>query len=148
MTNVNGMQFLAAQTQNPPTTTTEEPPLPTIAHVLLAGGAQTSNIANPASSSIPSETPQPINLSETSRNIVIFFFKTDFRAWISTICCVSLFCAWKFGLPLHGVWFLLVSSTWLAQITRNAFQRTRRVVSRKTVFWSSVIRLFNPLCEL
>jgi hypothetical protein len=59
----------------------------------------------------------------------------------------SILCMSTLGVPLFGVWFLLVSSTWCAQITRNIYQRTRRAVRHDTVIVSSIVRLFSPLCK-
>jgi len=135
LTYLNGVQMMLAQAQN------ASPPAP-------VNGATSSVPPSPANGvsltgaivTIPSRNPSLRLVSE-------YLFRNDFRAWLVVVGTFSILCMLLFGLPLYGIWFIIISSTWSAQIIRNVYQRTRRVVRHDTVIFSSILRLFTPLCR-
>lgn len=144
------MMLAQAQTQPPPSpaaaTATAPAPAPTLVD---SSQVQPTNTPIPAETAAPGTTgsppvrPQPVSLRQASG----YLFGNDFRAWLVVVGALSITCMILFGLPIYGVWFLLISSTWAAQVLRNVYQRTRRVVRHDTVILSSIFRLFTPLCE-
>jgi len=106
--------------------------------------------AAPASRSNRPVSAQPIHPQSASRvafTIVRWIFSNDFRAWFAVMGIVSTLCMVFFDLPIYGAWFILISSTWSAQVLRNVYQKTRRVLRHDTIIFSSIIRLFMPLCK-
>jgi hypothetical protein len=133
--------------------------------------AQAQNQASPAApaNAVPAPAPAPspneapptqATVPTAARNATVpnrrntalqpvseYLLGNDFRAWLVVVGIFSILCMIAFHLPLYGTWFILISSTWSAQVARNVYQRTRRVVRHDTVILSSILRLFTPLCE-
>ncbi|PVG04702.1 hypothetical protein CPB86DRAFT_777980 [Serendipita vermifera] len=143
LTYLNGVQMLLnqAQTQN-------QPPQPTTAVVASSSPAETraNNHSTPESTSLGQETPagsrNPVSIASS---VARYLTADDFRVWLTTVAVFSVVCLIFFRLPVYGIWFILVSSTWSAQVTRNIYQQTRRVLQHHTILISSVVRLFTPL---
>ncbi|KIM22842.1 hypothetical protein M408DRAFT_332712 [Serendipita vermifera MAFF 305830] len=149
LTFLNGVQMMLAQAQAQaqapapaptPTPTRPETPLDPTQSQLESTPVQRETTA-PSTARNPSVQPPPISL----RQVFTYLVANDFRAWLLVVGVVSITCMTLFNLPIYGAWFLLISSTWAAQILRNIYQRTRRVVRHDTVILSSVFRLFTPL---
>jgi hypothetical protein len=144
LTYLNGVQMMLAQAQNP------SPPAATPVNAVPASAPVLStNEAPPTEAAVPNavETTGPNARGPTRQPISEYLLGNDFRAWLVVVGSFSILCMLLFSLPLYGVWFILISSAWSAQIIRNVYQRTRRVVRHDTVILSSILRLFTPLCE-
>ncbi|KAG8830865.1 hypothetical protein FRC18_007477 [Serendipita sp. 400] len=147
ITYLNSVQLLL----HPPNPTPTPPTAPTAA--LQTQNQPTSTpVASHLVQNVPVSSPRTIKLSLSKQEIqafsikvINFLYANDFRAWGSTVALLSFFSFAFLGVPVYGVWFLIIASTWLGQITRNIFQRSRRVLRHDTVILSSIFRLFMPM---
>jgi hypothetical protein len=144
LTYLNGVQMMLAQAQNP-----SPPTVAPISAVPATTPVSSTNEAPPteAAASNATETTVPNATGPTLRPVSDYLLGNDFRVWLVVVGIFSIICMVLFNLPLYGAWFILISSAWSAQIIRNVYQRTRRVVRHDTVVLSSILRLFTPLCE-
>jgi hypothetical protein len=126
------------------------PTTPIVAPEQLAVPDPLVQATGPASRSnrpVPAQRIHPQSASRVVFTVVRWLFANDFRAWFAVMGIVSTLCMIFFDLPIYGAWFILISSTWSAQVLRNVYQKTRRVLRHDTIIFSSIIRLFMPLCE-
>lgn len=144
LTYLNGVQMMLAQAQNP--SPLAAAPVNAIPASTPISSTNEAPLTEAAVSNV-TETTVPNPRGPTLQPVSDYLLANDFRAWLVVVGVFSIICMVLFRLPLYGVWFILISSAWSAQIIRNVYQRTRRVVRHDTVVLSSILRLFTPLCE-
>lgn len=135
LTYLNGVQLLLSQ----PAPAPPPPPITTTAPTASTTGV---------SSTAPTVSQPPPDTTVTGSFLLragSVLFANDFRAWLAIVFGFSIFSMLFLGVPIYGVWFILIASTWSGQITRNVYQRTRRVLRHDTIVLSSIVRLFTPL---
>ncbi|CAG7851570.1 SubName: Full=Uncharacterized protein {ECO:0000313/EMBL:CCA76042.1} [Serendipita indica DSM 11827] len=135
LTYLNGVQLLLSQ----PAPAPPPPPITTTAPTASTTGV--SSTAPTVSQPSPDTTVTGSFLLRAGTVL----FANDFRAWLAIVFGFSIFSMLFLGVPIYGVWFILIASTWSGQITRNVYQRTRRVLRHDTIVLSSIVRLFTPL---
>ncbi|CAG8587389.1 975_t:CDS:2, partial [Acaulospora colombiana] len=114
LTYLNGVQMLLnqAQIQNQPITTVAATTAP-------AETRENNNSApesNVMSQAAPTRSRTPLSIAST---IAQYLTADDFRVWLTTVGIFSMICLIFFRVPVYGIWFILVTSTWSAQTAND-----------------------------
>ncbi|KAG8832672.1 hypothetical protein FRC17_000891 [Serendipita sp. 399] len=126
-------------------------PAPTVAPQTQAQASGTPNTSR-STENDPASPSVVLNISISIDDIRTFLitainilYTNELQAWISTLILVVFVGVGVLGISIYQVWFMLLTSIWLGQITRNVFQRSRRVLRHDTIILSSIFRLFIPM---